>query len=145
MLGRYVSSSIIIIYKPALILITRITVSSRYDDSPSFRMIAYKTSVYRHIVNQALASLRLHYCSSCLPSNWKKSQNESGLAIGSRVSCMGSCEGLYVDTPLGTREKKFSSASRVPVSLERTMESVIHCSNGLSRASSYCENTRHTN
>lgn len=72
------------------------------------------------------------------PSNWKKSQNESGLAMGSGLSSMESCDGLYVVTPLGTREKKFSNVSLVPVSLERTMESVIHCSRGLSRASSYC-------
>ncbi len=58
--------------------------------------------------------------------------------MGSGFSGIGCCDGLYVDTPLGTREKKFSNVSSVPVSLERTIESVMHCSSGLSQASSYC-------
>ncbi len=84
-------------------------------------------TVYRYTLPQFL-----------IPSIWKKSQNESGLEMGSGFSGMGCCDGLYVDTPLGTREKKFSKVSSVPVSLERTIESVMHCSSGLSQASSYC-------
>ena len=79
------------------------------------------------------------YCIiSDIPSNWKNSAKQSGLEIGVGSSGMVCCVGLYVETPLGTREKKFSSVSRVPVSLDLTMESEIHCSSGLSRASSYC-------
>lgn len=72
------------------------------------------------------------------PMTLKKSLKESGLEIGWREVSSGMEAGgvLLVGTPLGTREKKLSRLGRPP-SLLRTMESEMHCSKGLSRASSY--------
>lgn len=73
------------------------------------------------------------------PMTLKKSLKESGLEIGRGSLSSGMlCWGWTLGTPLGTREKRLPPRLDKLVSLARTMESVIHCSRGLSRASWYC-------